>query len=63
MGNSVFDRFNGKQAGTLWYYNALVTAYKNASLRVASPEFDLLVTELDLTVKELEKQARENAGS
>lgn len=63
QGNSVFDRFNGKQAGTLWYYNAIVAAYKKTSLRVANPDFDLLINELDIVVKELEKQAQANASS
>jgi GTP pyrophosphokinase len=49
VGEALWDRFTGSRAGTLWYYRALVTAYRQT---VAPPA---LVDELDRTVTELER--------
>ena len=49
VGEVLWDRFTGSRAGTLWYYRALVTAYRQT---VAPPA---LVDELDRTVTELER--------
>ena len=49
-GESVFERFKGKKAGTLWYYRALVEAFRKAG---SNP----LVEELGRTVSELESLA------
>ena len=47
-GESLFHRFSGGRAGVLWYYRALVDAYRRA------PSFSHpLVDELDRTVREL----------
>jgi (p)ppGpp synthase/HD superfamily hydrolase len=46
-GDNVFERFAGKKAGTLWYYRALVEAFRKAG---SSP----LIEELDRAVAELE---------
>lgn len=48
VGDGVWTRFRGGKAGTLWYYRALVTAYRQAG---STP----LVEELDRTVTELER--------
>lgn len=50
VGDKVFDRFKGKKQGTLWYYRALVSAF-----RQAGP--DALIDELDRTLTELERVA------
>ena len=55
-GAEVFERFAGKQAGTLWYYRALVEAFRCAG---SNP----LVEELDRVVKELESLAGVRAAS
>jgi (p)ppGpp synthase/HD superfamily hydrolase len=49
-GDAVFDRFQGRKQGTLWYYRALVNIFRKAG---ASP----LVDELDRVVTELESLA------
>ncbi len=48
IGDMVWDRFNGGKTGTLWYYRALVTAFR---ARGDHP----LVQELDRVVSELER--------
>jgi GTP pyrophosphokinase len=48
VGDNLWTRFRGGKAGTLWYYRALVTAYRQAG---SNP----LVEELDRTVSELER--------
>jgi len=48
QGPSVWERFTGKREGSLWYYRALVEAFRG---RAASA----LVGELDRTVAELER--------
>jgi (p)ppGpp synthase/HD superfamily hydrolase len=50
-GDSVFEKFEGKKEGTLWYYRALVETFRKAG---ASP----LVEELDRVVTQLESLAR-----
>ena len=50
-GEGVFERFAGKKEGTLWYYRALITAFRTAG---SNP----LVDELDRVVRELEAISR-----
>jgi len=52
MGDSVWERFTGGKSGTLWYYRALVDAFRAAG---ASP----LVEELARVVAELEQATRQ----
>jgi (p)ppGpp synthase/HD superfamily hydrolase len=54
LGAGVFERFSGKRDGTLWYYRALVEAFRDAGsdARVAP-----LVDALDRSVSELEQLA------
>ncbi len=56
-GEAVWRRFQGGRSGTLWYYRALVEAFRAAGT-------DPLVEELARTVDELEQLAgdREKAG-
>ncbi len=50
VGEAVWDRFRGGRDGTLWYYRALVDAFRLA-------EVTPLVEELERTVGELERLA------
>jgi (p)ppGpp synthase/HD superfamily hydrolase len=50
-GEALWDRFTGRRAGTLWYYRAMVTAYRASG---DSP----LIDELDRTVTTLESLTR-----
>jgi GTP pyrophosphokinase len=52
-GESVWTRFNGGKGGTLWYYRALVEAYRAHG---ASP----LLAELERVVREIERLAAED---
>ncbi len=51
-GDSVFEKFQGKKEGTLWYYRALLDVFRKAS---SNP--NPLVDELDRAVTELESAA------
>jgi len=46
-GKSVFEKFEGKKEGTLWYYRALVDAYRKAGTGPLIDELDRVVTELE----------------
>src|SRR5947207_4825938 len=48
-GPEVFERFAGKKEGTLWYYRALVTAFREHG------DHTDLIDELDRVVTEIEK--------
>lgn len=52
VGDEVFERFKGGKDGSLWYYRALVEAFR------ARAKHRDLIDELDRTVSELEKLAR-----
>src|SRR5438093_10321620 len=52
-GLEVFERFAGKKDGTLWYYRALVTAFRQHG------DHTDLVGELDRVVSDIEKFVRE----
>ncbi len=47
VGEELWDRFNGKRDGTLWYYRALVEAYEKAGSGPIVQELDRVVTELE----------------
>ena len=59
-GDKVFERFSGKKDGTLWYYRALVEAFRAAETRDAHDSADVgagrrrLLDELERTVEQLE---------
>lgn len=52
LGEGLWNRFNGGKEGTLWYYRALVDAFRQAG--AASN----LLDELDRTVAEIERLSR-----
>lgn len=58
LGDPVFDRFQGRKDGTLWYYRAMVEAFHGAMVRNGlNPHAHgnkRLLGELELTVGELE---------
>jgi hypothetical protein len=43
----VFERFQGKKAGTLWYYRQLVRVFREAGSNPLVDELDRAVTELE----------------
>lgn len=55
IGEAVWDRFSGAREGTLWYYRALVEAYRR---RAPGPLLDVL----DAGVTQLELAAQGSAG-
>ncbi len=63
IGDSVFDRFSGKKQGTLWYYRALVEAFRAAEARDGDAGGETghgrrrLIDELARVVEELERRA------
>ena len=46
QGESVFERFEGKKEGTLWYYRELVRVFRKAGSNPLVEELDRAVTEL-----------------
>jgi (p)ppGpp synthase/HD superfamily hydrolase len=46
-GDGVFGRFKGKKEGTLWYYRALVTAFRKHGENELIDELDRVVTEVE----------------
>lgn len=46
-GNSVFEKFEGKKEGTLWYYRALVEVFRKAGTNPLIDELDHVVTQLE----------------
>ncbi|MBI5293232.1 MAG: bifunctional (p)ppGpp synthetase/guanosine-3',5'-bis(diphosphate) 3'-pyrophosphohydrolase [Chloroflexi bacterium] len=50
MGDSLWERFHGGREGTLWYYRAIVTAFREAGAGPAR-----LVDELERVVADLER--------
>jgi len=46
-GNSTWDKFKGKKAGTLWYYNELAKIFENAPYPTLKNELRNLVDEID----------------
>jgi len=55
FGEALWDRFRGGRDGTLWYYRALVDAFRAVE---ATP----LIEELERTVSELERLATSHPG-
>ncbi len=50
MGEALWERFNGGRDGTLWYYRALVNAFRAASTSSLVEELDQVVSELESLV-------------
>lgn len=47
-GLGVYERFTGKKDGTLWYYRALITAFRAAGNNLLIDELDRVVSELEV---------------
>ena len=62
IGDAVFDSFSGRKQGTLWYYRALVDAFRAAEAQDHHPEdaaahgCKRLIDELSRVVDELERR-------
>ena len=56
IGEEISNRFNGGKSGTLWYYRAILEAFRQV-------EVTPVVSELDRVVQELEQLANENSSS
>ncbi len=50
-GDSVFEKFEGKKEGTLWYYRALVEVFRKSGTNPLIDELDRVVTELQSLAK------------
>ena len=46
-GEGIFERFQGKKAGTLWYYRELVRVFRQAGSNPLVEELDRVVTDLE----------------
>jgi (p)ppGpp synthase/HD superfamily hydrolase len=57
-GESVFERFAGKKAGTLWYYRALVREFRKAGSNPLVEDFARVVSELESVVRTNTKRQR-----
>ncbi|KGF72442.1 phosphohydrolase [Neosynechococcus sphagnicola sy1] len=51
LGDELWNRFNGKKDGTLWYYRSLVAAFKAKGLTPLVERLDQVVTELEHKVQ------------
>lgn len=47
QGEAVWDKFKGGKAGTLWYYRALITAFRQGEPMPVIEELDRVVTEME----------------
>ena len=47
VGDELWQRFTGGKEGTLWYYRALVTAFRAAGSNAVVEELDRVVSELE----------------
>jgi (p)ppGpp synthase/HD superfamily hydrolase len=47
QGESVFERFQGKKEGTLWYYRALVSEFRKAGTNPLVEELNRVVADLE----------------
>ncbi|WP_066376654.1 HD domain-containing protein [Anabaena sp. CA = ATCC 33047] len=50
LGESLWQRFQGGKDGTLWYYRALVDAFKNTGNQPVVAELERVVTEIEFLV-------------
>ncbi|MBD2628754.1 HD domain-containing protein [Trichormus variabilis] len=48
VGESLWERFQGGRQGTLWYYRALVDAFKQKEVTSLVEELERVVTELEI---------------
>ena len=50
LGDAVWERFQGRKDGTLWYYRSLVKAFHTAGSTPLVEEFERVVDELERLV-------------
>jgi GTP pyrophosphokinase len=60
VGEDIWERFQGKKAGTLWYYRSLVTAFNQAEV---NESIRFLVAELAQVVSTIEILAQDRKPS
>jgi (p)ppGpp synthase/HD superfamily hydrolase len=58
LGDELWDRFTGGKEGTLWYYRALVEAYKEAGTNPIVEELDRVVREIESLAQRTEMEER-----
>ncbi len=56
LGDSIWDKFNGGKAGTLWYYQSLANIYDSAPFPQLKQELRYLVEEI-ITLANLQENA------
>jgi GTP pyrophosphokinase len=52
IGETVFDRYSGGKAGTLWYYRTLVNVFQASGPRSIAEELDRVVAEVEALARE-----------
>jgi len=58
IGEPIWERFQGKRDGTLWYYRELVTEFRRRKATRLTKELERVVTELETTLAERERSTR-----
>lgn len=48
LGESLWERFQGRKEGTLWYYRALVDAFKKTESTVIIDELERVVAQIEV---------------
>ncbi len=48
LGESLWERFHGGKKGTLWYYRALVDAFRKTGTTVIIDELDRVVAQIEV---------------
>lgn len=62
LGDDLWDRFTGGKEGTLWYYRALVEAYKGAGTNAVVEELDRVVREIEVLAERTAETGQRSAG-
>jgi (p)ppGpp synthase/HD superfamily hydrolase len=58
IGEPIWERFQGKRDGTLWYYRELVKEFRRTKATRLTKELERVVTELETTLAEGERSTR-----
>ena len=48
LGESLWERFHGRKEGTLWYYRALVDAFKKTETTVIIEELERVISQIEV---------------
>jgi (p)ppGpp synthase/HD superfamily hydrolase len=62
IGEPIWERFQGKRDGTLWYYRELVKEFRRREATRLTKELERVVTELETTLAEGERSTRPQAS-